>query len=259
MTDSEKQIIIDAVISAMRTNSRTIEQLTPVAVLSPEDCFEINGGRRIAYSALTALFEAISAKDRDKLQVAIDRKELRKVSIDASQDSATLIIESVGKTIQCSIPVATSSQSGIITAADKIKFNTASENAAEALTTANAAKKVTDTVGKPGGLATLDKNGKVPDDQIGDKYKKTVEMYSSSWKNYLETTGTDYTEESVTIGVFHQGPDDDVETRELDILAATHENAGVMSARDKVKLDALVESPSTVQAMTTEEVMECCH
>ncbi len=44
MTESEKQVIIDAVLSALRTNSRTIEQLTPVASLSASDYFEVNGG-----------------------------------------------------------------------------------------------------------------------------------------------------------------------------------------------------------------------
>ncbi len=194
MTDSEKQIIIDAVIQALRTNSRTIEQLTPVVALSLDDYFEVNGGRRIAYSALKALFEAISANDRDKLLVAIER-----------------------------------------------------------------IKSVLDEVGKPGGLATLDKNGKVPDSQMGDKYRNTADRYAESWKSYLETSGTDYSEGSISLGMFHQGPDDDIESRELDILAATHEAAGVMSAADKRKLDGIVENPTTVQAMTIEEVMECCH
>lgn len=119
--------------------------------------------------------------------------------------------------------------------------------------------KLHKTIGQAGGIATLDENGKVPEAQMGDRYKRLADMYAASWKSYLETSGAEYSDDYVTLGVFHQGTDDDVETRELDILAATHENAGVMSARDKMKLDALVESPSTVQAMTTEEVMKCCH
>lgn len=55
MTESDKQVIIDAVISALRTNSQTINQLTPVVSLSESDYFEVSEGRRISFSALVSL------------------------------------------------------------------------------------------------------------------------------------------------------------------------------------------------------------
>ena len=51
MTEQEKQEIINAVLAALRTNSKTIAQLTPVTELSDDDSFEVSGGRRISYAA----------------------------------------------------------------------------------------------------------------------------------------------------------------------------------------------------------------
>ena len=180
MTESEKQVIIDAVLSALRTNSRTIEQLTPVASLSASDYFEVNGGRRIAYTVLAKLIATLSESEQSNLQAAIDRKELQSVAITTTQSSATLTIKSVGKTISCSIPISTTSQAGFITAADKVKLDSAYNNADSALTqakaaqtTANNAKSAADTansgvsainskIGKANGIAPLDESGKVP-------------------------------------------------------------------------------------------------
>ena len=52
MTPEEKQEIVQAVIAALKTNGRTIMQLTEATSISNSDYFEINGGRRIAYSKL---------------------------------------------------------------------------------------------------------------------------------------------------------------------------------------------------------------
>lgn len=144
MTDTEKQAIIDAVLSSLRTNSRTIAQLTPVSSLSSADYFEVSGGRRVSFTVLASLIASLSESDQSNLQTAIDKKELQSVAFTTTQSSATLTIKSVGKTIQCSVPVATSSQSGIITAADKVKLDSAYTNASSALTQANAAKAAAD-------------------------------------------------------------------------------------------------------------------
>lgn len=196
MTESEKQVIIDAVLSALRTNSRTIEQLTPVASLSASDYFEINGGRKIAYTVLAKLIATLSESEQSNLQTAIDRKELQSVAITTTQSSATLTIKSVGKTISCSIPIASSSQSGIITAADKVKLDSAYSNADSALTQAKAAQKTADNaksaaetansgvaainkkIGLAGGIVPLDNSGKVPARYIPDALDDVKEFGS---------------------------------------------------------------------------------
>ncbi len=52
MTPEEKQEIVQAVIAALKTNGRTIMQLTPVTTMTSGDNIELNGGRRVEYSVL---------------------------------------------------------------------------------------------------------------------------------------------------------------------------------------------------------------
>ena len=53
------QTIINAVLSSIRTNARTIEQLTPVTSLNNDDSFEINGGKRVTYAVLKGMLDKI--------------------------------------------------------------------------------------------------------------------------------------------------------------------------------------------------------
>jgi len=52
MTEQEKQEIISAVLSAIRTNSKTIAQLSPKQSLNDSDMFEVAGGSRVTYLVL---------------------------------------------------------------------------------------------------------------------------------------------------------------------------------------------------------------
>lgn len=62
MTTEEKQEIINAVLSAIRTNSKTITQLTPVTEMSDDDYIELSGGRRVSYYRLyEVLLAAVEA------------------------------------------------------------------------------------------------------------------------------------------------------------------------------------------------------
>lgn len=55
MTEKEKQSIVEAVLSAVRTNSRTIVQLTPVTSLANSDSLEVSGGKKITFLKLKEL------------------------------------------------------------------------------------------------------------------------------------------------------------------------------------------------------------
>lgn len=136
----EQQIIFDAVIASLRTNSKTIEDLTPQTSLGSNDWFELNGGRKVSYAVLSALIKSLSSSDQDSWETRINKNVLKSVSFDVSESSATLTIQSNGKTITCSVPVATSSKSGIISALDKVKIQTAYDNVQTAISKANEAK-----------------------------------------------------------------------------------------------------------------------
>ena len=207
----EQQVIFDAVLSSLRTNSKTIEQLTPQTSLGSNDWFELNGGRKVSYTVLRDLIASMSSSDQDSLRTLIGKNVLKSVSFNVGESTATLTIKSAGTTISCNVPVATSSKAGIITALDKVKIQTAYDNgqtaiskanaaqdtanaarsaatgaqntanaassaAAAAQSTANAAKAVTDTKGQPGGLATLDSGGKVPASQLPGYVDDVVEF-----------------------------------------------------------------------------------
>lgn len=207
----EQQVIFDAVIASLRTNSKTIEQLTPQTSLGSNDWFELNGGRKVSYTVLRDLIASLSSTDQDSLRTLIGKNVLKSVSFDVGESTATLTIKSAGTTISCNVPVATSAKAGIITALDKVKIQTAYDNgqtaiskanaaqdtanaartaatgaqntanaassaAAAAQSTANAAKTVTDTKGQPGGLATLDSGGKVPESQLPGYVDDVVEF-----------------------------------------------------------------------------------
>lgn len=63
MTEQEFKDIVEAVLSSVRTNSRTIGQLTAVTSLAESDCFEVAGGKKVAYSSLRDLIAAFIAPD----------------------------------------------------------------------------------------------------------------------------------------------------------------------------------------------------
>lgn len=55
MTNAEKQEIIEAVLAALATNSKTIAQLSPKQSLIDSDMFEVAGGSRVTYQTLRSL------------------------------------------------------------------------------------------------------------------------------------------------------------------------------------------------------------
>lgn len=81
ITNDEKQSIINAVLSSIRTNSRTIDQLTIVTEVADTDNFEIHGGKRVAFSKLRELILSKSGVN-DKLPELDDVVEFKEVRND---------------------------------------------------------------------------------------------------------------------------------------------------------------------------------
>ena len=173
ITQDEMQSIVSAVLSAIRTNSRTIGQLTPVTILSDTDSFEIDGGKRVTYAVLRDLISSLSSTEQDSLRNLITKCELKSVSLTTTESAATLTIASNGKTITANVPVATTSKAGLMTAADKVKLQSAYDTAQTARDTANNAKSkaenaqasitdISNKIGVANGIAPLDANAKVP-------------------------------------------------------------------------------------------------
>lgn len=189
ITQDEMQSIVTAVLSAIRTNSKTIDQLSLATSLSDSDCFEISGGKRVTYATLRDLIASLSSTEQDSLKNLIAKCELKSASITAAESSATLSISSVGKTITASIPIATTSKVGLMTAADKVKLQSAYDTAQTAKSTADTAKlkaesaqadivTINGKIGAPNGIASLDPNGKVPSANLPGYVDDVVEFNS---------------------------------------------------------------------------------
>lgn len=171
MTEQEKQSIIDAVLSSIRTNSRSIGQLTAVSTLSEGDFFEVAGGKKVSFSVLRDLVSAFANLDAESIKTDVAKMLVQNVAFDVTESAATLTIKQQGyaaKTV--SVPVATDKHSGIITAADKVKLESAYTSSQTAITAANNAQKgvteLSNSIGKPSGIATLDGEGKLKSSQV---------------------------------------------------------------------------------------------
>jgi len=103
------------VLSAIRTNSKTITQLTPVTEMSDDDYIELSGGRRVSYyrlyEVLLAAVEAVVHGDIDAMQNTISQlsqsvvhysdvgelvPELSGINILALNQSPLVIFKSMG-------------------------------------------------------------------------------------------------------------------------------------------------------------------
>ena len=139
LTQTEFQKIVDAVLSSVRTNSKEINQLTAVTMLSDSNYFEIDGGKKVSFRVLSELISSMASQERDSLQTMIANNVLEDVRITSTETTATIEISSKGKTISTSIPLASSTEAGFMTAADKVKLQRTYENVDKTLTAANQA------------------------------------------------------------------------------------------------------------------------
>jgi hypothetical protein len=188
MTTDELQSIVTQVISAIRTNSKTIDQLSAVESLGDGDYFEVNGGRKVAYATLRDLIASLSTTEQDSIKTLINKNVLKSVSFTVGESTATLSISSAGKTIECEVPIASDTSSGFITAADKLRIKAAYDLAETAKNNSvinannitDVTKRVTtlesttvpalqddidavvDSVGAPEGIAPLDSSQLIP-------------------------------------------------------------------------------------------------
>ena len=171
MTEQELQTVVAAVIQSLKTNGKTVAQLTEVQTLLNSDYFEISGGRKVSYEVLLDLLSAAIVIDTEGITADIAKVVIQSVAFNVTGSTATLSIKQAGydaKTV--SVPVATDEQAGIITAAQKVKIDTAYSTANSASTTATAAQQGVTTLnnklGANNGIATLDSSGKLTSSQL---------------------------------------------------------------------------------------------
>ncbi|MDE7465018.1 MAG: hypothetical protein K2M59_03965 [Muribaculaceae bacterium] len=144
LNHDELQTIINSVLSAIQTNARSIDQLTPVTSLGDTDYFEVSGGKRVSYDVISKLVEDMISTHDDDLLTLINKNVLAKVTVDADEASAMLTVSTHGKRLSAMIPVVTRDQSGILTVADYNKLLSAYDKSTKAQLSINGINKTID-------------------------------------------------------------------------------------------------------------------
>lgn len=109
LSETEFQNIVNAVLSSIRTNSRTIAQLTPVTALSDTDTLEIAGGKKVTYGKFKELVGSM----------------LNHLTIAGGPDSVTVSVGANDHSVSGSIPAASDTVAGMLSAAMKKKLDKA--------------------------------------------------------------------------------------------------------------------------------------
>lgn len=125
MTD--EQIIQEAVtrvLATLKTNGRTVNQLTAVTTFGSSDYIELNGGRRIAVDVLVDAVEAAVDDTLDGLETDIGGMAVQTFTQSPSSAVITITLKQQGhaaKTID--LPLATTSTAGLLSPAEKTKLD----------------------------------------------------------------------------------------------------------------------------------------
>lgn len=219
MTQEELTTIVQQVVAALLTNGKTIAQLTAVTSVGDNDCFELSGGKKVAYSTLAGLiinevgslvnYQVVDYDDRDEV-----------VTFTYTKSSGVITMKQDGRTAKTiTIATATTSRPGLMTASDKTNLNSAVNKIVSGLSYANRvvtmtfadnttatvtlpvattsapglmsatdksdlntaktmANALNNKLGAASGIATLDANGKLTESQLPSNVVTTLDMYS---------------------------------------------------------------------------------
>lgn len=88
LSQEELQNIVNAVLSALETNSLEIQDLTPVLSLNDDDVFEVAGGKKVSYGVLKDVILKLAAENAEQSDSSI-RRQIRslKSSVEANLES----------------------------------------------------------------------------------------------------------------------------------------------------------------------------
>ena len=167
------------------------------------------------------------------------------------------------------IPVATSSAAGVMSTSDKTKLDGIAEGAnayshpagsapskaagfykistdaqSHVASVTNVTKDDITKLGIPATNTTYDVVTTSANGLMSAADKKILDYYNDSRGSYLEAN-ISYSTDNVSLGNVRYGVIDDIETNPITLSVATTEQAGVMSAADKTKLDGIVALTNT--------------
>lgn len=117
MTEAEKNEIVQSVLEAIQTNSKTIDQLTAIEELKDGDYMEVNGGRRIAYKTLCNLVASMAREELEAFKQLAETRLSELSTKNTQQDTSisylTTLIEQVNETAETAGATAQANASSI--------------------------------------------------------------------------------------------------------------------------------------------------
>lgn len=141
LSQEELQNIVNAVLSALETNSLSIPDLTPVLSLNDDDVFEVAVGKKVSYGVLKDMILTIAAENAEQSDSRI-RRQIRslKSSVEANLESINdinYVLDTAGRPGGLAVLGA----DGLIPDSNLPSFiNVASEDAMEELIATDAVK-----------------------------------------------------------------------------------------------------------------------
>ena len=89
ITKEELTSIVNSVLSALATNSKTIDQLTSITDLGDDDFFEVNGGKKVSYGLISKLQKDYTNENFAKKDLSnLDMDKYFRTEVD-SEESVT--------------------------------------------------------------------------------------------------------------------------------------------------------------------------
>lgn len=134
MTQEELTTIVQQVVAALLTNGKTIAQLTAVTNVGDSDCFELSGGKKVAFSTLAGLI--INEVENLTNYTVVDYDGRDEVTtFTYTKSSGVITMKQEGRNAKTiTIATATTSRPGLMSAADKTSLNAAANKVISSMT-----------------------------------------------------------------------------------------------------------------------------
>lgn len=137
ITQEDITTIVTAVLEALQTNGKTIAQLTSTAELSEDDYIEVSGGKKVSYATLRDAIAAVCSSGSGTVEYD-GTDEVTTFSY--TQNTGVVTLKQKNRSSKTlTIPLATTSKRGLMSAADKTNLESAMEDASSAADDADTA------------------------------------------------------------------------------------------------------------------------
>lgn len=254
MTTEERQGIISAVLSSIKTNSRLITDLTEVTTVPGESYIELSGGRRIKGTTLATILQQAIMNDAVVPTLAEEKKQReaadtiikslieglsgKYTTLDGNKFDKAKVVQERGDGTDCvmSQNAVTSHMNQLRQSIDRVKIEPG------IITDNSISLSFTDSNGNRGiimlGSVTRQKAGLISA-QDYDKILQALALVSTLNLERIAALKSSATPTNVKIAIEREG--DDVDDVEAEIPSATPTSAGVMSASQVKNLTDVVE------------------